>query len=102
MVAGPANPLSAGTRIHREGDEAVLRVTLDPGFEGLPGRAHGGIVASLFDEAMGQVLYMEGERGFTAWLRGRLPGAGAHRCRRLRSGPSDGSGTAASSWWRPS
>ncbi|MEZ5412289.1 MAG: PaaI family thioesterase [Acidimicrobiales bacterium] len=69
MVAGPANPLSAGTRIHREGDEAVLRVTLDPGFEGLPGRAHGGIVASLFDEAMGQVLYMEGERGFTAWLR---------------------------------
>lgn len=69
MVAGPANPLSAGTRIHREGDEAVLRVTLDPGFEGLPGRAHGGIVASLFDEAMGQVLYMEGERGYTAWLR---------------------------------
>lgn len=69
MVAGPANPLSTGTRIHREGDEAVLRVTLDPGFEGLPGRAHGGIVASLFDEAMGQVLYMEGERGFTAWLR---------------------------------
>jgi len=53
MVAGPANPLSTGTRIHREGDEAVLRVTLDPGFEGLPGRAHGGIVASLFDEAMG-------------------------------------------------
>ena len=69
MVAGPANPLSAATRIHREGDEAVLHVTLDPGFEGLPGRAHGGIVASLFDEAMGQVLYMEGERGFTAWLR---------------------------------
>ncbi len=69
MVAGPANPLSAATRIHRERDEAVLRVTLDPGFEGLPGRAHGGIVASLFDEVMGQVLYMEGERGFTAWLR---------------------------------
>lgn len=69
MVAGPANPLSMPTRIVREGDEAVLRVTLEPGHEGLAGRAHGGIVASLFDEVMGQVLFMEGVNGFTAWLR---------------------------------
>lgn len=69
MVAGPANPLSAGGEATRDDDEAVLRVTLAPGFEGLPGRSHGGIVASLFDEVMGQALYMEGIPAYTAWLR---------------------------------
>lgn len=69
LVAGPANPLSAGGEASRDGDEAVLRVTLAPGFEGLPGRSHGGIVAALFDEVMGQALYMEGIPAYTAWLR---------------------------------
>lgn len=69
MIAGPANPLSAGGQARRDGDEAVLRVVLRPGFEGLPGRSHGGIVASLFDEVMGQALYMEGIPAYTAWLR---------------------------------
>jgi len=69
VVSGPANPLSAGGVAHRDGDEAVLRVTLDPGFEGLPGRSHGGIVASLFDEVMGFALYMDAIPCYTAWLR---------------------------------
>lgn len=69
MIAGPANPLAAGGQARREGDEAVLRVVLRPGFEGLPGRSHGGIVASLFDEVMGQALYMDGTPAYTAWLR---------------------------------
>ncbi len=69
MVAGPANPLSAATRGHRDGHEAVLEVTLEPGFEGLPGRSHGGILASLFDEVMGYALYMDAVPAFTAWLR---------------------------------
>lgn len=69
MVSGPANPLSAGAVAHRDGQDAVLRVTLEPGFEGLPGRAHGGIVASLFDEVMGFALYMDGVPAYTAWLR---------------------------------
>lgn len=69
LVSGPANPLSAGGVAHRHGDEAVLQVTLDPGFEGLPGRSHGGIVASLFDEVMGFALYMDGIPAYTAWLR---------------------------------
>lgn len=69
MVAGPANPLSAGTRGRRDGDEAVISVTLDAGFEGLPGRAHGGALACLFDEAMGYALYMDAVPAFTAWLK---------------------------------
>jgi len=69
LVSGPANPMSAGGQAHRDGDEAVLRVTLAPGFEGLPGRSHGGIVASLFDEVMGFALYMDGVPAYTAWLR---------------------------------
>ena len=69
MVAGPANPLSAGTRGRRDGDEAVITVALDAGFEGLPGRAHGGALACLFDEAMGYALYMDAVPAFTAWLK---------------------------------
>ncbi len=69
MVAGPANPLSAGTRGRRDGDEAVISVALDAGFEGLPGRAHGGALACLFDEAMGYALYMDAVPAFTAWLK---------------------------------
>lgn len=69
MVAGPANPLSSGAVTHREGDEAVLRVSLADGFGGLPGRSHGGILASLFDEVLGFALFMEGVPGYTAWLR---------------------------------
>ena len=69
VIAGPGNPLSAAPVTHRHGDEAVLRVTLEPGFGGLPGRAHGGIVASLFDEVMGFALFMDGWPAYTAWLR---------------------------------
>ena len=39
----------------REGDVAVMEVTLGRAFEGAPGRAHGGIVAALLDETMGLV-----------------------------------------------
>src|SRR5690606_18428488 len=44
-VSGSANPLSIGLRLRRDGDEAIGVVTLDRGWEGAPGRSHGGIVA---------------------------------------------------------
>ncbi len=69
VVSGAANPLSTGGAAHRDGHEAVLRVNLDPGFEGLPGRSHGGTIASLFDEVMGFALYMDAVPAYTAWLR---------------------------------
>jgi acyl-coenzyme A thioesterase PaaI-like protein len=52
-VSGPANPLSAEVTAHRDGDLVRARVVLGPGFEGAPGRAHGGAVAAMFDDVMG-------------------------------------------------
>ncbi len=56
IVTGQANPMGGAAHIVREGDEAVLRTTLHDAFEGAPGRAHGGVVAALFDEVLGFVL----------------------------------------------
>jgi len=55
-IGGPVHPFSAGARYYRDGDEAVARVTVDMGFEGPPGRVHGGTIASIFDEVMGTVF----------------------------------------------
>lgn len=56
IVTGPANPMGIAARIVRDGDDAVLLTTLEEAFEGAPGRAHGGVVAALFDEVLGFVL----------------------------------------------
>lgn len=69
MVAGVAHPSSTALRGRRQGDESVITVTLGPANEGLPGMAHGGIVASLFDEAMGFAGWMDVVPTVTAWLR---------------------------------
>ena len=52
----------------RDGDDAVVRSTLGDAFEGAPGRAHGGMVAALFDEAMGFVLSIACTPAFTGRL----------------------------------
>ena len=67
-VSGSANPLSIGLRIGRDGDEAVGVVTLERGWEGAPGRSHGGIVASCVDETIGGLLPILGEMAFTGEL----------------------------------
>jgi len=69
MIAGTAHPNGTGLHAHREGDEAVATVVLGPAHEGPPGRAHGGMVASLFDEVMGFAMWMEALPAYTAWLR---------------------------------
>ena len=68
VVSGLANPMGIAIRVHRDGDEAVARVTLGPAFEGAPGRAHGGVVAAIFDDTMGFVLTMEKQPAFTGRL----------------------------------
>jgi acyl-coenzyme A thioesterase PaaI-like protein len=68
IVTGPANPMGVAAQILRDGDDAVLRATLGEAFEGAPGRAHGGIVAALFDEAMGFVLSIACTPAFTGRL----------------------------------
>jgi len=68
IVTGKANPLGMAADITREGDEAVLRTTLGPAFEGAPGRAHGGTVAALIDEVMGFVLSIHASPAYTGRL----------------------------------
>jgi acyl-coenzyme A thioesterase PaaI-like protein len=54
-ISGADNPLSTGLIARREGEGVVCDVTLGRAWEGAPGRAHGGIVAALFDDALGFV-----------------------------------------------
>jgi acyl-coenzyme A thioesterase PaaI-like protein len=68
IVTGPANPMGVAAQILRDGDDAVLRCTLGDAFEGAPGRAHGGMVAALFDETMGFVLSITCTPAFTGRL----------------------------------
>jgi acyl-coenzyme A thioesterase PaaI-like protein len=56
VVSGQENPLGIAATGYRDKDEAVIKVTLGAAFEGAPGRAHGGVVASLFDDTMGMIL----------------------------------------------
>jgi acyl-coenzyme A thioesterase PaaI-like protein len=68
VVSGPANPMGINIACHREGDDAVGAITLGPAFEGAPGRAHGGVVAAIFDDVMGFVLSIERTPAFTGRL----------------------------------
>jgi len=68
VVSGGANPMGLGAYLWREGDVAVMEVTLGNAFEGAPGRSHGGVVASFVDETMGLVMGMQGVLAFTAQL----------------------------------
>jgi acyl-coenzyme A thioesterase PaaI-like protein len=68
IVTGPANPMGVAAQTFRDGDDAVLHCTLGDAFEGAPGRAHGGMVAALFDEAMGFVLSINCTPAFTGRL----------------------------------
>jgi uncharacterized protein (TIGR00369 family) len=50
---GDANPSGLGLRFYVDEDDRILcHFTLEKRFEGPPGYAHGGIIATLLDEAM--------------------------------------------------
>jgi len=68
FVTGQSNPMGMAAQVVRRGDEAVLTVTLGAAFEGAPGRAHGGAIAALFDEAMGFVLSIYRTPAYTGSL----------------------------------
>ncbi len=68
VVTGAANPMGMDARVERRGREGVLTATLGAAFEGAPGRAHGGVVAALLDEAMGVVLSIVGTPAYTGRL----------------------------------
>ena len=67
-VAGQANPTSVDLEVRFEEGEVVADVVLHRAFEGAPGRAHGGIVAAVFDDITGFVIGFHGEPAFTGEL----------------------------------
>jgi len=68
VVSGDANPMGLDIQFFRDGDEAVSRAVLGPAFEGAPNRAHGGVVAAVFDDLMGFVLTIHESPAYTAEL----------------------------------
>lgn len=70
VVSGKENPMGIAIDVFKVTDvEVVARVVLGAAFEGAPGRAHGGIVAAIFDDTIGSILTVRQTPAFTAWLR---------------------------------
>lgn len=67
-VAGPANPTSVLYQPRFENGEAVANVMFGPGFEGTPGRVHGGMVAAVFDDILGAAMASVWSPGVTGRL----------------------------------
>lgn len=53
FVCGEANPIGLGVRFVVEGGVVRVRTSIDPCFEGYPGRVHGGVITALLDETAG-------------------------------------------------
>lgn len=68
VVSGDCNPLGMGVAFYRDGTDAVAHVDLGAAFEGAPDRAHGGVVAAIFDDLMGFVLHIIKAPAYTAEL----------------------------------
>jgi acyl-coenzyme A thioesterase PaaI-like protein len=68
VVSGAANPMGIAIQVRRAGDGAVADFNLGPAFEGAPGRAHGGVVAAVFDDVMGYVLVIQRTPAYTGRL----------------------------------
>lgn len=66
--SGRASPWGLDIEVHRRGDTIEGVVTLGAAHEGAPGRAHGGIVAGLFDDVFGFVLGVIRQPAFTGEL----------------------------------
>jgi acyl-coenzyme A thioesterase PaaI-like protein len=55
FVTGAASPVGLAGAVHREADALVYRTRIPSTFEGMPGFAHGGILAAIFDDIIGMV-----------------------------------------------
>lgn len=65
VVSGSANPMGVAMVVRCEHADAVADVVLGSAFEGAPGRAHGGVVAAVFDDVMGYQLSIMKVPAFT-------------------------------------
>ncbi len=63
FVCGLSNPMGLKLRFYSTSStEVETRVTLADPYQGYPGVAHGGIVATILDETMGRALLGSGEQ----------------------------------------
>ena len=69
---GSENPQGLGLRFRLEDGRAVADFTPPSHLQGYPGRVHGGVVASMLDEAMGWAVYGQGVWAMTVRLTTRL------------------------------
>lgn len=67
-VGGQTNPISVDLDFEYAGDEVVVRTVLGAAYEGAPGRAHGGMVAALFDDITGFLMPLAGTAAYTGEL----------------------------------
>jgi len=66
---GPLNPVGLKLEFHRDGDAVVSRTVLGTEYAGYKEFCHGGVVATLLDEAMGWALFhIGGHYGVTQQL----------------------------------
>jgi acyl-coenzyme A thioesterase PaaI-like protein len=63
---GSSNPMGLGMRFRLEDDRAVAEFRPAPHHQGFPGYMHGGLVATMLDEAMGWAVYGQGVWAVTA------------------------------------
>lgn len=70
FICGPDNPEGLGLTYYQ--DEGANRVVADLAIplkcQGPPGFAHGGLLASVIDEAMGKAAWLAGHRAYAARL----------------------------------
>ncbi|HTD38503.1 MAG TPA: PaaI family thioesterase [Candidatus Limnocylindrales bacterium] len=73
FACGPYNAEGLHLRFEPVGEgEVRAQITLPPRFQGWRGAAHGGVVATLLDEAMAYACGAAGERGMTAAIQMRF------------------------------
>jgi acyl-coenzyme A thioesterase PaaI-like protein len=68
FACGAHNPSGLQLVFRREGDEIVTEYTPEPAFQGFPGVAHGGIIATLLDETLNRMAVLEKRWLMTARL----------------------------------
>ena len=72
FACGSDNPYGLGMQFRIEGGVAVADFTPAPHHQGYPGLVHGGVVATILDEAMGWAAYGGGDWSMTGRLRMRF------------------------------
>lgn len=66
FACGAANPIGLGLRFSEEGGRVLAEFTPLPWHQGYDGVIHGGLLATMLDEAMAHALLARGLAGVTA------------------------------------